>query len=88
MMMMLTMAKPMVMITSLLEMEIANVDENILLALVWFGGLVDWWIGGLVVWWIGARSLCEKFLANNADANVLRTFSLGMSTCICVIVFV
>ena len=73
MMIMLTMAKPMMMVM-MLEMEMDNVDENVLLALVWFSGLVD-------------CSLCKKFLANNADANVLRTFSwyvnLYLCNCIC-----
>ena len=67
------------MMVMMLEMEMDNVDENVLLALVWFSGLVD-------------CSLCKKFLANNADANVLRTFSwfvnLYLCNCICVIVFV
>ena len=98
MMIMLTMAKPMMMVM-MLEMEMDNVDENILLALVWFGGLVDldWWFGGLVrvpcaksFWrtmpmqmycghslsWYVNLYLCNCICAFDADANLLRAFSL------------
>ena len=84
MMIMLTMAKPMVVITSLLEIEMDKVDENILLALVWFGGLVDldWWFGGLV------RVPCAKSFWRTMPMQMYCGHSLGMSTCISVIVFV
>ena len=74
MMIMLTMAKPMVVITSLLEIEMDKVDENILLALVWFGG------------WVLVP--CAKSFWRTMPMQMFCGHSLGMSTCICVIVFV
>ena len=65
------------MMVMMLEMEMDNVDENVLLALVWFSGLL------LVQKVAGEQCRCK------CSADILSWYvNLYLCNCICVIVFV